>query len=566
MRDIQAVGADALNRRRRHHRGDSGSQPDFFQRHHRLREGQRSVSFVRQRLATAVPGWIHCFMRCAGRGRLLLALPLALLLASCAAPQREGLTEEAPQARSADRFWQHIDAAGQDWFHLLDGNADAMAWRLRMIDSAHHAIDMETFLWKEDELGLRVAGHLLAAADRGVTVRLLLDDTFTSNEDLTLLALDAHPAIELRIYNPYGTRIGGIAGRPLLNVQDFSRLNHRMHNKTLIVDGWAANVGGRNLADEYFGLHDDYNFRDMEVLVMGGSVDAVAAHFADFWNSDWSIPAHEVLDAGPSGADLPALRQRIVEQVGELAVASEAELEAVWREAAAMAVGGRAKFVGDEPATAGAEPDEAPPDQMARFIVDVIDAAQQEVVLVTAYLVPTEGLSQVIQRTLARGVRIKILTNSMRSNNHLAAHAAYSGYIRELVASGVELYELRTDAVDRNLYMDSPVGGKKLGLHAKFILVDRDKVLIGSSNLDPRSLKLNTEVGLMVESEDLNARLRDAIAVDFLPRNAWSVQLDDGGRLVWVGDGERLYHPPADSIFQQLEAWFMGLLPMDSQL
>jgi putative cardiolipin synthase len=163
-------------------------------------------------------------------------------------------------------------------------------------------------------------------------------------------------------------------------------------------------------------------------------------------------------------------------------------------------------------------------------------------------------------------VRVRILTNSLRSNNHLAAYAAYSGYIRNLVDSGVALYEVRTDAEDRNLYMTTPVDDKQLGLHAKFMLVDDDKVLIGSSNLDQRSLKLNTEVGLLVESAELNARVRQAIAVDFLPRNAWSVQLGEEGGLVWVGDGKRLSHPPADSPFQQLEAWFIGLLPLDEQM
>ena len=187
-------------------------------------------------------------------------------------------------------------------------------------------------------------------------------------------------------------------------------------------------------------------------------------------------------------------------------------------------------------------------------------------VLVSAYLVPTERLTSIIRETVDRGVKVRILTNSMRSNNHLAAHAAYQGYVRELVTLGVELYELRTDARDRNLYMRSPSADKKLGLHAKFMVLDDDRVMIGSSNLDPRSLKLNTEVGLMITSTELNQRLREAIAVDFLPRNAWAVQLDDNQELVWVNDSERLSHPPSDSLFQQLEDWFIGLLPIDGEM
>lgn len=511
----------------------------------------------------------YCVMNRVDRSpsfRHIAAAIAALVLVACASPpQRGDVATESAQQRSADRFWQHIDAAaGHDWFHILDVGEEALTWRLRMIDSAHHAIDMETFLWMEDALGMQVAGHLLAAADRGVKIRLLLDDAFTSHEDLTLLALDEHSNIELRLYNPYGLRIGGSSGRQFFNLADFDRVNHRMHNKALVVDGWAATVGGRNLADEYFGLHDEYNFRDMEVVVLGDSVDQVAAHFASFWNSDWSVPAVRVLDGG--SADLRELRSRIKAEYGAVNVASEAELETLWREAASSVVGGRAQFVADEPARPGAEPKEVPPDQVARFIIDLIDAAREEIIIVTAYLVPTEGLTAAIARARARGVRVSMLTNSLRSNNHLAAYAAYSGYIRGLVSSGVELYELRTDAVDRNLYMVAPVDSKELGLHAKFMLVDDDRVVIGSSNLDQRSLKLNTEVGLLVESTALNASLRDAIAVDFLPRNAWSVQLDDRGDLVWVGDGERYMDPPADSSFQQLEAWFMGLLPLDEQM
>jgi cardiolipin synthase C len=491
-----------------------------------------------------------------------------LVLSACTAPlQKADVTPEAALQPSSDRFWRHIDNAGEsDWFHLLNSHVDALDWRLRMIDSAHHAIDMETFLWKGDRGGAQVLTHLLAAADRGVHVRILLDDSFTPHQGLTLLSIDSHPNIELRVYNPYGNRSGGMVGRTLFNLGDFQRVNHRLHNKTLLVDGWAANVGGRNLAEEYFGLHDDYNFRDLEVVAMGDSVAAVSEHFADFWNSGWSFPAADVVAVDPGEADLESLRDTLDALVGPAQVASEAALEDVWQRAAARAVSGTAQFVADSPAHQDPALAQDQPTRLAEYLVASIDAARFEVTLVTAYLVPTEELAAVIRRCLDRGVRVRILTNSMRSNNHLAAHAAYSRYVHALVASGVELYELRSDAADRNLYMESPVSDKELGLHAKFMLLDEDRVFIGSSNLDPRSLKLNTEVGLMVHSEELNHRLRDSIRVDFLPRNAWSVQLDEEGHLAWVGEGERRSHPPADSPFQQLEDWFIGLLPIDSQM
>lgn len=493
------------------------------------------------------------------------ALVLLLLLAACAGPlQRSVQGDEPAMAKSSDAFWQHIESGTRhDWFYLLNEGEEAMRWRLRMIDSAHHSIDMETFLWSADTAGSRVVNHLLAAADRGVKVRLLVDDSFTVHADLALLSLDAHPNVALRVYNPYRERGGGVVGRTLFNLDDFHRVNHRLHNKTLIVDGWAVLVGGRNMANEYFGLDDLYNFRDMELLAMGNSVAQAGAHFAAFWNSDWTFPATDVFGSPPAGEDLAALRARLWQDRGEPDMESERQLEAAWRELASSAEAGGAAFVADEPLLKTAT---QAPTQLGDYIVEQIASAQREVILVSAYFVPTERLATLIESTIARGVRVRVLTNSMRSNNHLPAHAAYHGYVRRLVEAGVELYELRVDAEDRNLYMRGPVEDKKLGLHAKFMLLDDDRVMVGSSNLDPRSLKLNTEVGLMVTSPELNRALRAAIAVDFLPRNAWSVQLDEAQRLVWVNDSERLYHPPAESTFQQLEDWFLGLLPIDAEM
>ncbi len=499
----------------------------------------------------------------APRVALALLLLLSSALAGCVA--RPYTAEQAPEyalPTSSAAFWRHIDAENRnDWFYALNTPQEAMEWRMRMIDSALDSIDMETFLWKFDDGGLRVLRHLLAAADRGVRVRILLDDSFTPGTEQQLQQIDLHPNISLRIYNPYQYRVSSMAGRAVFNLVDFQRVNHRLHNKSLSVDGWAVSVGGRNLASEYFGLSDSYNFRDMEVLSLGASVLAVERHFDKFWNSGWAFPIDTLVPGSATAEDLAALRA----QLGEPFVTAAPELELAWRDLARNAVTGHAVLLSDEPAheDPGAQFDE--PNQIARYLESEIGGARREVVLVTAYLVPTPELLAVLGRVMERGVRVRILTNSLGSNNHSSAHAAYQHYVRDLVASGVELYELRADAVDRNLYMEDPVEGKLLGLHAKFMLLDDDRVFVGSSNLDPRSLKLNTELGLMIESPALNGKLRDAIAVDFEPRNSWSVRLDQD-RLAWVSDGEVRYTPPTDSPFQQLEDWFFGLLPLDEQM
>lgn len=207
--------------------------------------------------------------------RIVLAVALLFLAACTTAPEVAHVEPEPALPPSSAPFWKHVAQEGEsDWFYLLNRGQNALSWRLTMIDSAHRAIDMETFLWKPDQGGMNILSHLLAAADRGVRVRLLLDDSFTVHEDMVLHDIDLHPNIELRIYNPYHHRPQSMAGRTLFNLGDFNRVNHRLHNKVLVVDSWAANVGGRNLADEYFGLHNEANFRDMEVMTMGRSVAA----------------------------------------------------------------------------------------------------------------------------------------------------------------------------------------------------------------------------------------------------------------------------------------------------
>lgn len=498
--------------------------------------------------------------------RWFLAMTLLALTACATEPQRANIEEEYALPPSSSHFWNHVTEAGpRDWFHLLNAGESALEWRLTMIDSAHTAIDMETFLWKPDEGGKRLFAHILAAADRGVKVRFLLDDSFTPHEDLMLHGLDLHPNIELRIYNPYHYRPDSMAGRTLLNLGDFQRLNHRLHNKTLTVDGWATNIGGRNLADEYFGLHQEHNFRDMEVLAMGQSVSAVSRHFDAFWNSGWSFPISQVIEVPEGPGDLQDIRNWLGAS-SALQLASESELEERWRQVASTSEPGTARFISDQPAHSDPANNAEQPNQLAGYLRELLLSAKTDITIVTAYLVPTRELLDVIHTVEARGVSVTILTNSLRSNNHLTAHAAYAGYIRDLLEHGTDLYELRSDAVDRNLYMDGPVGEKQLGLHAKFLLVDQHLVFIGSSNLDPRSLKLNTEVGLTIESEAVNRSLRDAIAVDFEPRNAWSVQLTPEGKMIWVGESEMIDHAPAHSAFQQLEDWFLGLLPIDAQM
>jgi putative cardiolipin synthase len=199
-------------------------------------------------------------------------------------------------------------------------------------------------------------------------------------------------------------------------------------------------------------------------------------------------------------------------------------------------------------------------------LLELLDQARSDIWLVSAYLVPTPELEAALARAERRGVAVHILTNSLKSNNHLAAYSAYRKHVRSLVECGADVHEVRIDAADRARYMLEPVSGKRLGLHAKLILIDRDLTFVGSANLDPRSLRLNTEMGLVIESAELNARLRREIAVDFLPANAWQLRLDREGRLAWVGEAGEYRSEPGESPFDRLEDWFLGALPIEGQM
>ncbi len=499
-------------------------------------------------------------------GRLLPAI-IAVLTAACAPLQPVELPPEYTAAPTSAELWTTLaEERPGDWFVLLNDGPTALDWRLRAIDSATESIDLQTFLWTVDTVGALVLDHLVAAAERGVKVKLLVDDSFLLGEDDILLELAHHANIEYRIYNPYKRRSDSVATREALNLAEFHRLDHRMHNKAMIVDNRVAIVGGRNLADEYFGLHAVANFRDLEILVGGPLVLDVSAEFDDYWNDRWAVPIESLSHVRHTAADLDAARKVRDANLHIHAEQTDAERLAAWRELAGDAVDGKATLFADKPPEENpAEASEAPV-QVANALMTMIDAASEEVLIVSAYLIPTPELEGAVERAVRRGVRIRMLTNSIRSNNHLTAHSAYRNHIRELLDSGAELHEVRIDADDRHIYMLSPIEEKQLALHAKALVIDNDKVFIGSANLDPRSLRINTEMGFLIESAALNAEVRKAVTPDFSTSNSWQLQFDEQGQVVWVSHDVTLTSQPAGSILQRIEDWFFSHLPLEDEL
>jgi putative cardiolipin synthase len=463
--------------------------------------------------------------------------------------------------------WQELGAVREDaWFEILNVGSEAFDWRLRAIDSATDSIDFQTFIWELDAVGQQVREHLLAAAARGVFVRVLVDDSFILDADQALLDIDRHSNIELKVFNPYKRRSSDAAMREILNLGEFHRLDHRMHNKVLVVDNRIAIIGGRNIATHYFGYHETDNFRDMELVVGGPVAPELASGFDTYWNDRWSFPVEAIMEqrAGPGRAEPVVLTDdRGADWHTEQTTGQRLE---DWKRLEMSAHPGRATLLLDHaPETTPSDVDEAPV-QVGNALIGAIDAAKSEIWLVSAYLIPTPELEAAIERAEKRGVEVRMLTNSISSNNHLTAHSAYRKHINSLVKMGVDLYEVRDDAKDRDLYIESPVEDKSLCLHAKVMVFDNDTVFVGSANLDPRSLRINTEMGLLIESPSLNRELRRFLQPDFSPRNAWSLRLDERGRMTWVSDDEVLLHQPTSSFMRRIEDWFLTLLPIENEM
>lgn len=498
----------------------------------------------------------------------LCLLGAVLLLGGCASLEPVELPAEYTPPPAETSFWSGVDVAPGDtsWHVLLNDGPGALDWRLTAIDSAAEQIDLQTFLWHFDTAGAMVLDHLLRAADRGVAVRVLIDDSFLVHEDELLLALAAHPNIEYRVFNPFKRRSGGLATRQLLNLANFNRLDHRMHNKAMVVDNRVAIVGGRNLADEYFGLDEAANFRDLELLLGGPVVELVAAEFDDYWNDRWSFPIETIAHATASREVLDEARRITAEAAHLHDEASTAELVQRWANVAADADRGEAILFADDPPEDRPTNRDDAPIEVANELILLFDEAQTEILIVSAYLIPTPNLEGAVKRALDRGVRVRILTNSIGSNNHLTAHAAYRNHINTLLDSGAELHEVRTDAKDRDRYIVTPVGRKTLALHAKALVIDDDKVFIGSANLDPRSLRINTEMGFLVTSTGFNRTVREAVEGDFSTENAWRLELNDDGRVLWVSDDETLESQPAMSFMQRIEDWFFSHLPIEGEM
>ena len=503
-----------------------------------------------------------------------LFLTLVLLLGGCAThleprPLPESLSLPPDPASVA---WQPLrdnlpGGARTSWFHVQDIGPEALRWRLAMIDTAMTTLDAQYFIWKDDAVGSLLLERLLQAADRGVRVRLLLDDSFLSGVDDLMLAVDAHPQVEMRIFNPFEMRSDSMALRYIENLNDNARINHRMHNKLLIADSEVAIIGGRNIADEYFGFDREMNFRTFDVLTTGIVLPQVSASFDSYWNSGWAWPVTVVDRQQGRPEDLDRLRVSLRGNAAVLdtwlagADVARETLPARWAGLARRLLPGVAQLQQDDPHIVAGLPVQA-----ASHAVGYLRRAREDVMSISAYLIRSETVLQIAGEQTQQGVRIRALTNSLASNNHIPAHTAYRHRRRQIVDVGVELHELRPDASGRTAFEAPGFTAEQVGLHAKLLVLDRRYSFVGTINADPRSMILNTEVSMLIDSPQVAERILEAFAADFLPQNSWRVRLNDDGSLRWHSANGVLEQQPAGGTLRRMADFFFGLLPIDEQM
>lgn len=432
----------------------------------------------------------------------------------------------------------------QSGFYSINDGMDALTARLLLANYADRSIDVQYYLIKNDVIGRVFIDALLQAADRGVRVRLLVDDMFTSGYDVGIAALDSHPNFEIRVYNPFYR--GGL-GRVQSALTGLGRINRRMHNKSFTVDNQITIIGGRNIAGEYFGVREDAKFGDLDVIGIGPVVQEVSDMFDTYWNHATALPALAfVQELDDPDAALKDVRKRLADSKNELRGSKYAE--AVRVQYLQYLESGKALFkwapyqlVVDSP-DKGIKARAKEADSIVTPLVKSIASAEQQLIIISPYFVPRKSGVEGLAALEERGVEVTVITNSLAANNQFAVHGGYAPSRKPLLEAGVEIYEVRPDAdVAGTEFVDA--SGAKATLHTKAFIVDDREVFIGSFNFDPRSAYLNTELGVIIRDPELAQVYTSRINV-VLEDQTFALFLNDDGELRWRGneDGEEIIY------------------------
>ena len=506
-------------------------------------------------------------------GLVVAGFLTVLSVGACSSPY---LNSEKPESRfiaapegsflqRTSREFVAQDATFSVMAPLTDGN-QALGSRLRLIEQAETSIDLQYFLGKPDLAGALLAEALLRAADRGVRIRFILDDVFTSVADDGLMLLNQHPNIEIRIFNPTRRPFHKMFGY----VTEFRRVNRRMHNKTFTVDGAFSIIGGRNVADEYYQLNADTEFADFDLIMSGPVVEEIGKAFDLYWNDGWSVP----LDQLSKPLTSSEFEENRAELTARLKPARSTYEKAYYdpylvklRRGEVPIFSGKTKVVTDRPEKLKAPVREGQRD-VAEALLRKMQNANSDILLLTPYFVPEDYGAKFFSELAKRGVRVRIVTNSLAATNHAYVHAGYRRHRASLLEDGVELYEVRADALQALglVPTDSNTG---LVMHTKLAVIDQTELFVGSLNFDPRSIKQNTEFGVFIHSPEL---VKGVVPHpdENLAKFTYRVMLRSDGDIEWhysgAGKTSITRNEPGASFLKLLVVGISALLPIEGQL
>ncbi|MGL4318958.1 MAG: phospholipase D-like domain-containing protein [Pseudomonas sp.] len=506
----------------------------------------------------------------------VLVLLLAIISACGQLPVRPelGSVEAAIAPGSTSQLDRVIALAeqrhqGESAFRLVPDGYEAFAVRSRSALVAERSIDVQTYIWHADATGAYLAHALLVAADKGVKVRILVDDMDAREKSYEFSALSAHPNIAVRFFNPFSSRTGTFF-KFAEALSRFGTMNKRMHNKSWIVDNRVAFAGGRNIGDEYFGASDSVNFVDMDVAMIGPVVRDLSASFDRYWNASVSYPAQLLSATDVNAEALAKLREtlnRLILAEGSSRYASTLRGDPVVERIVlgdwSMHWTDEYRWLSDDPLKAIGLGAEKRTSDVYASLLPAVQSAHEDVWIFSPYFVPGPGGVKVLQDLCRRGVDVRLITNSLASNDVVAVHSGYRNYRKQLLESGVKLWELKPVSGKRP--RASLFGSSGASLHSKALVFDGSHVFVGSYNLDPRSNALNTEQGVLFRDDWVGERLRNIFMAQSDGAHAWRVQLQDGD-IHWSDGKVEHTSEPGAGLGRRVLSRVISWLPLERHL
>lgn len=466
---------------------------------------------------------------------------------------------------------------GLTGYRVLFDPLEALAARLELIEKSEKTLDLQYYIWDNDKIGSMALHSIIEAADRGVKVRLLIDDNNAKQMEGIYLALDQHTNIDVRLYNPYRFR----HYRAMDMVLNLKRINRRMHNKSFIADNQIALIGGRNMSNQYYNVSDNYQFSDVDVMLAGSAADEIVHSFDEYWNDDYAFPVKQLVNPRHYTLRFEGLKEQLEQHDREVSVqnyldlASRSHAFENWLNNSIQLDWVKAEVVKDPPSKIKAK---AKKEEHLNFqLLNSLDKPTQTVDIISAYFVPEKKGAKQLEQLADNGVKVRVLTNSFKANDVPVVHAFYAKYRQDLLENDVQLYEFLSTPDSENLNINTAELAKKAkvnikglsrsSLHAKLMALDEKQVFIGSFNFDPRSAYLNTEIGVLLYSPQLAKAVHHTMDQN-LSKYAYKLVLNAENKINWkikLADGSiRTYEKePKMKWWQRASMKVVAWLPIE---